>query len=83
MGHQTPGRFIKRTRGFFWQHGSPLTIDVAGSIENLPGVAKGQAAYLVGMAKAEALVQFGETRQAFELVDRPVWSSHKPTGTLA
>ena len=32
----------------------------------------GQVAYIVDMAKADALDLLGETRQAFELVDRHV-----------
>ena len=51
---------------------SPLTIDLAGLIENVQGTAKAQVAYLVDMAKADALDLLGETRQAFELVDRHV-----------
>ena len=34
--------------------------------------AKGRVAYMVDMAKADALDLLGETRQAFELVDRHV-----------
>ena len=51
---------------------SPLTIDLAGLIENIPGVAKRQVADMVNMAKADALDLLRETRQAFELVDRHV-----------
>ena len=50
----------------------PLTIDLVGLIENVQGAAKGQVAYLVDMAKADALDVLGETHQAFELVDRHV-----------
>ena len=39
-------------------------------IENVQGSAKEQVAYMVDMAKADALDLLGETRQAFELVDR-------------
>ena len=49
---------------------SPLTIDLAGFNEEVLGVANEQVAYLVDMAKADALDLLGETRQAFELVDR-------------
>ena len=49
---------------------SPLTIDLAGLIENVHGATREHVAYLVDMAKAEALDLLGETRQAFELVDR-------------
>ena len=52
------------------QDASPLTIDLAGLIENVEGAAREQAAYLVDMAKAEALDLFGEKRAAFELMDR-------------
>ncbi len=51
---------------------SPLTIDVTGLIESVQGVAKEQVTYMVDMAKADALDLLGETRQAFELVDRHV-----------
>ena len=54
------------------QDEAPLTIDLAGFIENIQGIAKGQVAYVVDMAKADALDLLGETRQAFELVDRHV-----------
>ena len=54
------------------QDESPLTIDLAGLIENVQGAAREQVAYLVDMAKADALDLLGETRQAFELVDRHV-----------
>ena len=54
------------------QNQSPLTIDLAGLIETLQGSAREQVAYLVDMAKADALDLLGETRQAFELVDRHV-----------
>lgn len=45
------------------------TIDLAGLVENVQGATKGQAAYLVDMAKADALDLLGETRRAWELVD--------------
>ena len=51
---------------------SQLTIDLAGSIKSVRGAAKEQVAYLVDMAKADALGVLGETRQAMELVDRHV-----------
>ena len=54
------------------QRESPLPIDLAGLIENAQGAARGQVAYMVDMAKADALDLLGETRQAFELVDRHV-----------
>ncbi len=50
----------------------PLTIDLAGLIENVQDAAREQVAYMVDMAKADALELLGETRQAFELVDRHV-----------
>ena len=54
------------------QDATPLTIDLAELIENVQGAAKGQVAYLVDMAKADALDLLGENRQALELVDRHV-----------
>jgi len=51
---------------------SSLTIDLAGLVENVQGAAKEQVAYIVDMAKADALDLLGETRQAFDLVDRHV-----------
>ena len=51
---------------------SPLTIDLVGLIENVQGTAKAQVAYLVDMAKADALDLLGESRQALELLDRHV-----------
>jgi len=54
------------------QDESPLTIDLAGLIENVHEAAREQVAYLVDMAKADALDLLGETRQAFELMDRHV-----------
>ena len=51
---------------------SPLTIDLAVFIEKIQGTAREQVAYMVDMAKADALDLLGETRQAFELVDRHV-----------
>ena len=44
-------------------------MDLAGLIESVQGVARDQVAYMVDMAKADALDLLGETRQAFELVD--------------
>jgi len=51
---------------------SSLTIDLAGLVKNVQGAAKEQVAYIVDMAKADALDLLGETRQAFDLVDRHV-----------
>ena len=51
---------------------SSLTIRLSELIVNVQGAAKAQVAYLVGMAKADALDLLGETRQALELVDRHV-----------
>ena len=51
---------------------SPLTIDLEGLVGNVQEAAKEQVAYMVDMAKADALDLLGETRQAFELVDRHV-----------
>ena len=51
---------------------SPLTIDLAELIESIQEAVRGQVAYMVDMAKADALDLLGETRQAFELVDRHV-----------
>ena len=54
------------------QNQSPLTIDLAGLVETVQGSAREQVAFLVDMAKADALDLLGETRQAFELVERHV-----------
>ena len=54
------------------QDESPLTIDLAGLIEDVQPAAKDQIAYLVDMAKGDALDVLGESRQAWELVDRHV-----------
>jgi len=54
------------------QRSSPLTIDLADLAEKIEGRSTGQIAYMVDMAKADALDLLGETRQAFELVDRHV-----------
>ena len=51
---------------------SRLTIELAELIESVQGAAKEQVAYLVDMAKADALDLLGENRQALELVDRHV-----------
>jgi len=51
---------------------TPLTIDLAGLVEAVRGAASEQVAYLVDMAKADALDLLGETSQALELVDRHV-----------
>ena len=58
--------------GDWGQDESPLTIDLAGLVETVQGSAREQVAYLVDMAKADALDLLGETRQAFELVERHV-----------
>ena len=50
----------------------PLTIDRTGLVEAVRQAVVDQVAYLVDMAKAEALDILGETRQAVELVDRHV-----------
>jgi len=50
----------------------PLTINLAGLIEDTQVAAKEQVAYMVDMAKADALDVLGETRQALELMDRHV-----------
>ena len=54
------------------QDESPLTMDMAGLIENYHVAAREQVAYMVDMAKADALDLLGETRQAYELVDQYV-----------
>ena len=54
----------------------PLAIDLAALTDDVQGAAKGQVAYLVDMAKADALDLIGETRQASEIVDRHVYGSH-------
>ena len=51
---------------------SQLTMDLVAVIEDVQGAAKRQVAYLVDMAKADALDLLGETLQAFDLVDRHV-----------
>jgi len=51
---------------------SPLTIDLAGLIENVQGVAREQVAYMVDMAKADALELLGEYKKAAEMVERHV-----------
>ncbi len=53
------------------QEESTLAIDLAG-LENVREAAGDQIAYMVDMAKSDALDVLGETRQAFELVDRHV-----------
>ena len=52
------------------QDESPLKIDLASLIDSISGAAAEQVAYLVDMAKSDALNLLGETRQAWELVDR-------------
>ena len=54
------------------QNEYPLTIDLAGLIEKVQNAGKERVAYLVDMAKSDALDLVGETRQAWELVDRHV-----------
>ena len=54
------------------QDESPLTIEIAELIESAHGATREQVAYMVDMAKADALDLLGEARQAFELVDRHV-----------
>ena len=54
------------------QDESPLTIDRTGLVEAVREAVADQVAYMVDMAKAEALDMLGETRQAVELVDRHV-----------
>jgi len=54
------------------QHEYPLTIDLMGLIENVQEPTREQVAFMVDMAKADALDMLGETRQAVELVDRYV-----------
>ena len=49
-----------------------FTIDLAQLIESVQGAAGEQVAYMVDIAKADALDLLGETCQAFELVDRHV-----------
>ena len=56
----------------YGQDESSLTIDLAGLIEDVQGAAREQVAHMVDMAKADALDLLGETRQAFDLVDRHV-----------
>ena len=51
---------------------SPLTVDLAALPNNVQGAIKEQVAYLVDMAKSDALEILGENRQALELVDRHV-----------
>ena len=54
------------------QDESPLTIGLLGLIEEVPRAAKEQVTHLMDMAKTDALYLLGETRRAFELVDRHV-----------
>jgi len=55
-----------------WRQASPLMVDLEGLIENTQSAAKEQVAFMVDMAKADALDLLGENRQALELVDRHV-----------
>jgi hypothetical protein len=50
----------------------PLTIDLSELVENVQSAAKEQVAYMVDMAKADALDLLGENRQALELVERRI-----------
>ena len=52
------------------QDGSPLMIDRARLVEAAREAVMDQVAYMVDMAKADALDMLGETRLALELVDR-------------
>ena len=63
-------KLLGETRG--GHQPSRLTIDPAELIENTQVAAKGQVAYMVDMAKADALDLLGETRQALELAERHV-----------
>ena len=54
------------------QRASPLTIGLAGLIENVQEASREQVAYLVDMAKADALGLLGETKKAAEMVERYV-----------
>jgi len=54
------------------QHTTLLTINPEGLVENVQVAAKEQVAYMVDMAKADALELLGETRQALDLMDRHV-----------
>ena len=54
------------------QDESSLTVDLAGLMENVGEAATEQIAYLVDLAKADALEILGENRQALEFVDRRV-----------
>ena len=77
-GGNRGGQFLERGAGRLLngledrQVESPLTIDLERLIENVQGAAKEQVAYLVDMAKADALELLGETRQALVLVDHHV-----------
>ena len=51
------------------QDESPLTIDLAGLIENVPGPAREKVAYMADLAKTGALDLLGEFHQAFESAD--------------
>ena len=51
---------------------SQLTIDRTGLVEAVREAVVNQVAYMVDMAKAEALDLLGESRQAVELVDQHV-----------
>ncbi len=50
----------------------PLTIDLAALIEGVEGAAREQVAYLVDMAKANALDFLGEPENAVKMVERYV-----------
>ncbi len=54
------------------QDESPLTIDLAAVIEGVEGPAREQVAYLVDMAKANALDVLGESENAVKMVEQYV-----------
>ncbi|PKB80034.1 MAG: hypothetical protein BZY88_10190 [SAR202 cluster bacterium Io17-Chloro-G9] len=54
------------------QDESSLKINLERLIENVQKAAAEQVAYMVDMAKSDAMDLLGETRQAFELVVRHV-----------
>ncbi len=54
------------------QQASDIKVDLPELNENVQGAAKGQVAYLVDVAKADALEMLGENQKAVELVDRHI-----------
>ena len=54
------------------QDETPLILNLEGLRDNVQGPVRDQISYMVDMAKADALDVLGESRQAFELVDRHV-----------